>query len=396
MISVEEARNIVRFHSRTFGDVQVPFEDSVGRILSIDISADRDFPPFNRAAMDGIVVRWDDFQQGCRKFNIIGEQWAGSPSVTLHEKDSCMEIMTGAVVPAGTSLVIRYEDVSITKGVATVDDISPQEWTNIHRKGIDAQKGDVLIPFGKVLNIGDIGILASVGQSLVTVKALPKVAVISTGDELVDVNEQPLPHQIRKSNSHTIGVLLSQLGMTCQRFHFNDNEEEIRTGLAGIIENFDVILMSGGVSKGKRDFVPEILEEQGVRKHFHRVAQRPGKPFWFGSNEQVTVFGFPGNPVSTLVCFQVYFREWLAACLGTDLPTMKAKLSQTVHFKPDLTYFVPVKLTFEGNELMATPYQGHGSGDLSNLTNVDGFVELPADREMFRNGEVFDFQRLTE
>jgi molybdopterin molybdotransferase len=264
------------------------------------------------------------------------------------------------------------------------------EWANIHRQGTDAEKGDVLIAKGKKLNVGDVGVLASVGKSTVRVQALPKVAIISTGDELVEVHEQPLPHQIRKSNSHTISALLLNHGIVFERFHFNDNEEEIRKGLSVIIEEFDVILMSGGVSKGKRDYVPEMLEELGVTKHFHRVAQRPGKPLWFGSNDKVTVFGFPGNPVSTLVCFQVYFQEWLADSLGYELPNIQVKLTSTIHFKPDMTYFVPVQLRFEGHELVATPFQGHGSGDLVNLSQADGFIELPSGREVFEQGDVFN------
>ena len=389
MISVDEARAIIRANYRSFGEEEIPSENSTGRILAEPILADRDFPAFDRSSMDGIVVRYKDWLKGTRTFQLIGEQLAGQEQMDLSAADTCREIMTGAIVSNGGDLVIRYEDITISNTVVSVGDIDVKQWANVHKQGADAQKGDELIPAGKPVSIGDIGILASVGKVKVKVKKSPRIAVISTGDELVGVDQTPLEYQIRQSNASTIGQMLLREKLDFEHFHFPDEPETFRKELPTIIENFDVILLSGGVSKGKRDYVPEMMLEQGIRMHFHGVQQRPGKPLWFGSNSEVMVFGFPGNPVSTLACFQVYFKTWLAGSLNQKIVKKMAKLTSAVFFKPDLTYFVPVRLMFEGNELMASPLLGHGSGDLVNLSNADGFIELPREPEEFKVGDIY-------
>jgi len=247
-----------------------------------------------------------------------------------------------------------------------------------------------MISAGKTLNIGDLGIITSVGKVKVLVKRLPKVAVISTGDELVEVDQQPKEYQIRKSNVHTIAGLLKEMGVSHSLYHFNDEFETIKIGLEKIVEDFDVIMMSGGVSMGKKDFIPDALEAIGVKKHFHRVKQRPGKPLWFGSNEKVTVFGFPGNPVSTLVCFTAYFHKWFNKSIGYKPKQTIASLSEDVEFKPDLDYFLPVSLEFDDATLKATPHKGHGSGDLVNLSKMDGFIYLPRGKDLYKAGESYE------
>ena len=389
MISIDEARAIIRANYRSFGEEEIPFENSTERILAEPILADRDFPAFDRASMDGIVVRYEDWQNGTRKFQLIGEQLAGQKQMDLSEADTCREIMTGAIVSNGGDVVIRYEDLTISSSTVIVPDIEIKQWSNVHKQGTDAHKGDELIPAGKPINIGDIGILASVGKGKVKVKKTPRVAVISTGDELVGVDQTPLAYQLRSSNASVIGQLLKQVNIDHALFHFPDELESFRSELPSIITDFDVILLSGGVSKGKRDYVPEMMLEQGIRMHFHGVQQRPGKPIWFGSNDEVIVFGFPGNPVSTLACYQVYFKTWLAGSLNQEIPKKKARLTTYIHFKPDLTYFVPVRLMHEGNELMASPLLGHGSGDLVNLSNADGFIELPRGREEYKATDIY-------
>lgn len=390
MISVAKALEIVRSQKRSFGTEEIYFEWSLDRILAEDIRADRDFPAFHRASMDGIAIRWDDWQQGARSFQIIGEQFAGKKPLALAEPGTCLEIMTGAVMPAGADMVIRYEDCTIAGGRAVVAPIEVAQWMNIHRQGTDAKADEVLIESGKKINAGDIGILASVGKVMVRVHKLPSVAIISTGDELVAVNSTPLRYQIRRSNNAVLAALARKEGLIVEDFHLNDNEAEIRAELPRILARFDVVLMSGGVSKGKRDYLPELLQDLGVTRHFHGVQQRPGKPMWFGSTDHTVVFGFPGNPVSTLVCFQVYFRTWLAASLGYALQQQTARLTTPILFKPALTYFVPVQLRIVDNETMAIPNLGHGSGDLVNLSQADAFIELPADRVDFEAGEVFE------
>ena len=393
MIAVEEALTIIENQTRDFGMEEVPFNQAVGRILAEDIKADRDFPPFNRAAMDGIAISIEDWEAGMRSFPVAGEQFAGAPIQDL-EKGTCMEIMTGAVVPNTANVVIRYEDTKVEDGQAsvTIDEVTERQ--NIHDQGKDAKTNDLLISKGKKINHGDLGILVTVGKEKVKVKSLPRVAVISTGDELVEVSETPLPHQIRKSNINTLAVLLDQMQIEYKAFHINDEWDEIQSSLSTILKTYDVVLMSGGVSMGKKDYIPDVLEKLKVKKHFHRIAQRPGKPLWFGSNETTTVFGFPGNPVSTLVCFTVYFRHWLNHSLTIPQQQEHAALTKDVRFEKDLRYFVSAGISNEKGILMANPSPGHGSGDMANMSLTDGYLSLPADKHEFKKGEVYPFYRI--
>lgn len=227
--------------------------------------------------------------------------------------------------------------------------------------------------------------MASAGKTIVKVQMPPSVAVISTGDELVEITVNPLPYQIRMSNSYLLAAALERVGVKANLFHLTDDKELLFNKLKEILSNHDVILLSGGVSAGKKDFVPEILTDLGVKKLFHKVAQKPGKPFWFGkTDEGKTVFALPGNPVSTFLCFCKYFLE---------RKNESVILDKDLFFKPDLTYFVPVKTYFQEGKLMATPFEGSGSADFANLTDCDGFVELPAENQVFKKGEVFEFIR---
>lgn len=388
MISVEEALAIIENHTVDLGSEEIPYSEANGRVLDEDILADRPLPPFHRATMDGICISLKDWETGMRTFPVFGEQFAGAPQQTL-KLGSCMEIMTGAVVPENANVVIRYEDVTIENSIATVHADSITEMMNIHLTGTDAEEGEVLVEKGKRISHGDIGILTSVGKTTVRVKEHPKVAIISTGDELVEPEEKPLPHQIRKSNVYTLCSLLRDQGLEFELFHINDELEEIKKALDRILNDFNLILLSGGVSKGKRDFIPEALESHGVKKHFHRIKQRPGKPLWFGSNDRVTVFGFPGNPVSTIACYTVYCRHWLNRSLGLPSNAIHAQLTEDIHFPKELTFFVHVALSYEQGTVKAKSLRGNGSGDLVSLSKADGFIELPADQSHFKKGEVY-------
>lgn len=376
-------------HALNFGTEKISLSESHNRILAEDIRADRDFPPFNRSAMDGIAIKVDEAEK-TDVFKIAGMQPAGAPQQDLKSPSSCLEIMTGAILPNGADAVIRYEDVTLVDGHAKLNIKGLTQWMNVHKKGTDGKENDLLIKSGKRLTVGDIGILATVGKEQIVVNKLPKVALISTGDELVEVSDTPEMHQIRKSNIHSLAVLLKNHSIDFELFHFDDDEESLIDGLKSIIEKFNVLMLSGGVSMGKRDFLPTVFERLGIKKTFHRIAQRPGKPMWFGKNQDVTVFGFPGNPVSTLVCFTVYFKRWLSQCLGETNMIQTAKLADSISFKPDLTYHVPVSLINRDAVLEAVPYIGSGSGDLTVLSYAKAFITLPDNSIYFEKGE--DYQ----
>ncbi len=273
---------------------------------------------------------------------------------------------------------------------------------------MDRKQNDLLIVKNTVISSAEIGVLATVGKAKVKVAKQPKVMIVSTGDELVEVNEIPLNHQIRKSNVYTLVALLKKLKIDSNTAHINDDRSILKQKIKSFLVDYDVLLFSGAVSKGKFDFLPEIFEELGVEKLFHKVKQRPGKPFWFGTigafgidneksgeeNNISTIFAFPGNPVSTFVGCLKYFYPWFQKSTGINHKNLdKAILSEDFSFNPELTYFLQVSLKNENGKLIATPIKGKGSGDLANLVDVDGFLELSVNKTEFKKGEVYPMIR---
>lgn len=393
MITVEEASNIILNQDFELQNESVPLVEADGRILMQSLSADRDFPPFNRVMMDGIALRFDAFQSGQRMFKIEDVAAAGAPIKSMKNESNCLEVMTGAVLPVGTDVVIRYEDLKIENGECRVnlENISLRQ--NIHAKGKDRKQGELLLPFGKKISPAEIALAATIGLSELQVKRKLKVAIISTGDELVEVHEKPLAHQIRRSNVYNIASALKNYGADCETFHLLDEEESMKEKLAELLNTFDTLVLSGGVSMGKFDFVPKVLKDLGVEKLFHKVKQRPGKPFWFGRNSKgVCVFGLPGNPVSSFVCTVRYLQPWMSKIHGLEMKESYAILKEPMTFKPDLKYFLQVKVEeTPGGFRMAKPIGGNGSGDLANLVEVDGFLELERGKDEFEVGEVFRY-----
>jgi len=397
MITVEEARALVFGTTRDFGIESISLMDAVGRTLREPLIADRDFPPYDRVTMDGIAIRFADFTAGNRTFKIAGVGAAGQPQMSLSKTNTCLEIMTGAILPTGADAIIRYEDLQIQTGDATITAATIRDGQNIHRKGSDRLRGSVLLQPGYQLNAAAIGIAATIGKDQLKVSKLPKVLIISTGDELVNINEKPLPHQIRKSNVYQLQAGLKHFGIFADHRHLNDNLKKITENLRHFLIEYDAVLLSGGVSKGKFDFLPEAMDQLGVKKLFHKIKQRPGKPFWFGQYpEGATVFAFPGNPVSSFMCAQIYCMPWLQKCLGLPvLYQQYASLTAPIHFKPDLTYFAQVKITTDKfGKLLATPIEGNGSGDLANLVEANAFLEVPMGKDIFEKGVVLPFFKI--
>ena len=398
MITVQDAEQIILSHKKDYGMESVPFEQALGRVLAEDIRADRDLPPCNRVAMDGIAISYAAFDGGLRSFSVITVIPAGVKPTDIHNQDECVEIMTGAALPDSTDTVIRYEDVEIKNGVATVLIDAVKKGQNIHTKGKDRMQHDVVAAAGQVVTPALISMAASVGKSMLHVRKMPRVVVISTGDELVDVDETPTPYQVRRSNSYAIKAVVQQYGLQPDLLHIPDEPTATHTELKKCLAEYDVIILSGGISMGKFDYVPQVLEELKVTKLFHKVKQRPGKPFWFGVHENGTrVFAFPGNPVSTFMCLHRFFIPWLESSLiqNSKFKIQNSKpvfamLDQDVTFLPELTYFAQVKLKLcKHGHLHATPVEGHGSGDFANLLDTDAFIELPMDKSNFKKDELY-------
>jgi len=392
MITVEEAQNIVATTIHDFGIVEVPLGEAVGRVLREDLFADRDFPPYHRVTMDGIAIQFQSFQDGNRSFPIEGVAAAGAVQQTLKEGSNCLEVMTGSILPNNTNTVIRYEDLDIQNGIATIQVDTLVDGQNVHNKGEDRLQNSKVVTGGKIISPAEVGVAATVGKAMLKVSRLPKAIIISTGDELVEIDDSPLPHQIRKSNVHRLKATFAHHGIVADTAHLNDNFEEILAQLKSVLENYEIVMMSGGVSKGKFDFLPDALKTLGVTKLFHKIKQRPGKPFWFGKAPSgATVFALPGNPVSSFMCTQIYFVPWLKSCLQlSDVVLPTAILQRDTTFKPDLVYFLQVKVSYNNQgQILATPVDGNGSGDLANLVDADAFLRLPRGKDLFEKGEYF-------
>jgi molybdopterin molybdotransferase len=391
MVTVEEAERIVLNRAKDYGSESVPLGNCLGRVLAADIVADRDLPPFDRATMDGIAILYASFQRGIHKFRLKGTQAAGEAPLEMDAEDECIEIMTGAALSSSVDTVVPYEQIQIADGSATLktDQVSARQ--NTHPRGKDKKQYEVLVRAGTIISPAVIAVASAVGSTNLSVRKHPRAVIISTGDELVDISDMPSAFQIRRSNNYALSAALKKIGIASDMLHLSDSPDDLADKLQQCLQGYDVILMSGGVSMGKFDLVPDALDKLQVNKLFHKVRQRPGKPFWFGEHgDGALVFAFPGNPVSTFLCFHRYFMPWLKASWGIITDPPAAILAEDFSFGAPLQYFLQVKLDLDPRgHLMAIPIEGHGSGDFANLLATDAFLELPLEREEFKKGEVF-------
>lgn len=398
MITPREAEQLIREHIPSFGTESCSLSDAHGRVLRGDLKADRDLPPFDRVTLDGYAVRAASLAAGTRVFRVGGLQAAGMRPFRLGpDVDACVEIMTGAALPEGADCIVPYEE---TKREGEFMTVAPGQafapGHAIHRRGSDQKSGDLIVRAPSVITSREIAVAAAVGATQLTVSTLPKIAVIATGDELVEVDAAAVaPYQIRRSNDHALRAALITAGWPrVERFHLRDVRHEVEHLLWHILAEFDVVLVTGGVSKGKFDFLPAELERQNVRKIFQGVAQRPGKPFWFGVNPRgLPVFALPGNPVSAQVCLHRYVFPALAQASGLPArPPTPVRLAKPFAFRPALACFLPVKMSSGGGaELRATPDPSNTSGDFAGLVGTDGFVELPPGPAEFPEGTQVPF-----
>ena len=392
-VTFEQALSILEAHAARFSVETRRLEDCIGQYLAEDLIADRDFPPFDRVTMDGIALRYEIFEQGVREFEIEGIAPAGSPRQSLRDSRHCIEVMTGAILPENTDTVIRYEDLELDGNTTKVliDSLKPGQ--NIHFRGIDLPRGTVIVAQGRQLSSAEINIAAAVGKNKLMIRKLPRAVIISTGDELVEIDQTPELHQIRRSNIYGIQSTLKTWGMGSDLEHLPDDRDAMAERISFLLEKYELLIFTGGVSKGKFDYLPEVLDSLQVRKHFHKIRQRPGKPFWFGTREKGNViFALPGNPVSSFVCVYVYLKHWLNTSLGVVPPPLYVRLGKEVRFDPDLVFFLEARLesTPEG-VLEVDPVMGNGSGDFANLVQTDGFLILPQNKSVFKKGERYLF-----
>ena len=393
MLTPAEADLLIGQHLQCLPIESLPLAQCAGAVLRENVYAERDQPPFDRVDMDGVALDSRAASAGTRSFRIQATQAAGDEPLTLNSAAHCIEVMTGAVLPAGCDCVVPIEELAVERDEAQL--ASPariEPWQNVRRRASDTRQGTLLLSAGQRLRAPEIAIAASAGMARIRVSAQPMLAVISTGNELVEPGEPVAAHQVRRSNAYAIVSALREHGF--QRVaddHIQDDATELRERLRFHLETHDVVVLSGGVSMGRFDLVPQVLEELGVRAIFHKVAQRPGKPLWFGvAPSGAAVFGLPGRPISSLVCLTRYVLPALRVSLGqTPAPVPRMALGAPLTVTPPLTHFIPVRLEQDdwGRD-WAVPAPASTSGDFTPLAGTDGFVELPPGPNTYPKGFV--------
>lgn len=390
MISLTEAQSLIKQQSRSFGKEIILLDEAVGRVLNEPVVADRDYPPFNRATMDGIAINSTDWHEGIRSYSLVETLFAGKAATKTINKGECYKIMTGAAVPANADTVIRREDINENENILTVTDSEINAGQNIAAKGTDIKKATAILNPPQLIRPGSITTLASLGYDEVKVASLPSVAVITTGDEVLPVDAAVSDVQIRNSNQHLLKALLQPWKIkpvSCE--HINDNADALLKAVNRRKQN-DILILSGAVSAGDADFVPEVLLKAGAVKIFHKVAIRPGKPVWFGKFENgAVVFALPGNPFSTFVTFKLFIEEFLFACFGLqERKIFQLPFSGTRVKKTNLDEFFPVMIG--GQPPVIMPVGFNTSGDITAVMMADALGWQEADTKSLNIGDLID------
>jgi len=376
----------------------LPLTQCVGGTLRENIYAERDAPPYDRVSMDGIAVNSEQLLRGLRRFRIQATQAAGSPALKLAPGENAIEVMTGSVLPVAADCVIPVEQYDIVDGVVSLKSaVAATPYHNVHRRGSDSRQGALLLKSGTLLRAPEIAVAASAGMARVRVSSQPAVMIVSTGDELVEPGDPIADYQVRRSNAYACAATLRKRGFArVGDDHLLDDEDILSERLALHLTTHEVVILSGGVSMGKFDLVPKVLVQLGVQEVFHNVAQRPGRPMWFGIGPQgQSVFGLPGNPVSTLICLIRYVIPAIAEAMGTSrLAPERLALASPVTFQPPLAYFLPVAIEHDDcGRPWVNPRPPNGSGDFLSLAGSDGFVELPPGPNTYPKGFVSNVYR---
>jgi molybdopterin molybdotransferase len=362
----------------------VSLSDAAGRVLAEPITSDRDYPSVSRSVRDGFAVRAADLPGD---LFVIGEVRAGEAFAGEIQPGEALEIMTGAPLPCGADSVVMVEHCTVAGDRVTVPRTLAMG-ENVSAAASQGREGEVLLEAGHRLGFTEIALLAMVGSARVSVYARPQVAVLATGDEIVEINENPLDYQVRNSNVESLAVQVKRAGgcpniLPIARDLYQATRELTEHGL-----RFDMLLLSGGVSAGKYDIVERVLGDLGAEFYFDRVLIMPGQPLVFGKARDKFFFGLPGNPASTMVTFEIFARsavELLGGQKEASLPLVWSKLSQDFRQKTGLTRFLPATLSTDGAQV--TPLSWQGSGDVPSLARANAFLVTDPDRESWTAGD---------
>ncbi len=376
---------------------RVALAESSGRILREDIIADADSPRFDKAIRDGYAVRFQDVTNVPIVLSVNGESRAGAGSNVAVESGYCCEIMTGAPLPAGANAVVMVEHTERVAHDAVRIMKSVRENEGLLRRGAEAREGSCLLNSGVRIGLADLGLLAGAGKHQVYVSSKPRVAIIATGDELVEVNQTPQSGQIRNSNSYTLFAQAASAGaapflLGVARDDLADLREKIKKGL-----DYDILLVSGGVSMGKYDLVESVFAEFGVRVLFDKIAMKPGKPTVFGHRGETFVFGLPGNPVSTIVSFHMFVRPLILFLLhsqNTEPRVLSATLDAPAKCDPARAALVPANVRFQDGRYHIVPATWKGSSDLVGLARANALIVIPCRDGALQPGDTAEFLEL--
>lgn len=384
-LTFEQARECVLREVRGGGAVEpVPVLECAGRVLAEEITADRDYPPFPRSARDGFAVRASDLPGELR---VTGEVRAGEVFAGTVGAGEAVEIMTGAPLPPGADAVIMVEHTQRSGDRVRIER-SAKPGDNFNPRGDEAREGTVVLAAGRRLGFAEVALLAMVGRQCVSVFRQPRVAILPTGDEIVEPGEQPEEFQIRNSNAWSLAVQVRRAGGVAELLPIaRDNYESTRSLIERGLEA-DLLLLSGGVSAGKYDIVERVLADLGARFFFDRVLIQPGQPLVFGSAREKFFLGLPGNPASTMVTFELFARaaiDRLSGRLDAPLPLLRAKLTREFHHKTGPTRFLPARLSEDGTTVTPEPWRG--SGDVPALARANAFLVADSDRESWAAGD---------
>lgn len=407
MLSVDEALTAILDSVQPRGPARTALHDALGLVLAEEVVSGIDSPPFDKSLMDGFALRAGDVGGGNVTLKVIEEVTAGRVPTKVVGPSESIRIMTGAQLPEGADAVVRIEETDFDPESQTVliaaDSVVSD--ANIMRRGASMKRGESVLPAGRQLRPQELGALAEMGEAKVLVRPRPRVSVLATGDELVPVSERPGPGQIRNSNETMLVAQIRRAGgepvpLGIARDNRRDLREKISVGL-----ECDVLLLSGGVSAGKLDLVPSELEAAGVKPVFHKVHVKPGKPIWYGvldvqdgeSKEPAAgrrhVFGLPGNPVSSLVCFELFARTAIRRLMGFDRPgprAREARLSAAHIARGDRPTYHPARLEVSGDGLVVHVVGWRGSADLRSTVEANSMALFPAGDREYAVGDVVD------
>ena len=377
------------------GIENILLSEAAGRVLRADVKSDRPLPPFDRSAMDGYAIKYSDISKGTKLFKCVGRLEAGASYDRKVKGGEALKIMTGAPVPDGADMVVKVEHSKASGNMVELVETKPEKWLNVHRFGSDTKKGSVVLREGTLLGPMNMSVAASVGAVQMKVSKRIRIMVVTTGNEIIPPSANPKSAQVRDSNSSFLRGSLSQLNLVKADFKgpLRDNPKLLESAFRNGIDKYDVLIITGGVSMGDSDHTHSLLKKIGVKKLFHRLAIRPGKPVWFGMKGKKVVFGLPGNPVSVSATFHEFVLPAIRKMSGMKdvLPfSVRLPLSVDVNKKNNLKEFRVGNVSTDGASV--APVKSYkGSGDFISASAGNGLIVFPEESRLFKAGEILEF-----